>query len=205
MKFRAIALIALASVCGSSAVADKIAQPMGAFADTTYAPGPAEPVVNADCDGNVEYCPSADQIRVDRSFSDIAIDTSPQSNAALNEERVDGCEQADECAWLDDNKVRHYFWSDGPANRYIVVKLIKASDFNGRPIPTLGIGDARKQADVLANVRRFLPDIEIECGQPSGNVGPVECGGTLNPGWFQIGFDQEGNLLAVRFDGYEFT
>ena len=55
---------------------------------------------------------------------------------------------------------------------------------------------------MIANVRRFLPGVALDCDSPaSGNVGPDECSGTLNPGWFQIGFDKDGQLLKVRFDG----
>lgn len=205
MKFWLLAPIMLASLCAPVGATDSPTQPMGALADTTHAPGPTDVVVTSDCDGNVQYCPSADQLRVDRSFSDIAIDSAPQPGV-LTEDQRDGCEQWGECDWLDSDKVRHYLWGDGPNNLYVVVKTVTAADFTGRSISALGIGTARKQADVLANVRAFLPNVKIDCdGTASGNVGPVECGGTLNPGWFQIGFDREGNLLAVRFDGYQFT
>jgi hypothetical protein len=179
-------------------------QPIGGLADTTRAPEPA-PVVTATCDGNVEYCASPDQIRVDHSFSKFPIDSGhPSKGSVLTEVRIGGCEVSGECAWIDDNKVRHYFWADSPEGLYLVVKMIEASDFAGRPIPALGIGTARKKIDVVANIRSFLPEIEIDCDHVSGNVGPVECGGTLNPGWFQIGFDLEGNLQTIRFDGYQF-
>ncbi len=180
-------------------------QPIGAFADSSRAPEP-NPVVTATCDGNVEYCASQDQNRVDRSFSRFPIDSGyPTKDSVLIESRVGGCETSGECAWIDDNKVRHYFWAESPEGLYLVVKSVNAADFAGRPISALGIGMARNKADVVANVRRFLPDVEIDCDHVSGNVGPVECGGTLNPGWFQIGFDLDGNLLTIRFDGYQFV
>ena len=73
-------------------------------------------------------------------------------------------------------------------------------------IGALDIGTARDQSEVMARVRRFLPDVAFDCDPSlvSGNVGPVECGATLNPGWVEIGFDHDGRLLRVRFDGYQF-
>lgn len=197
-------MIALA-VLSLSAQANGSPQPFGALADTTRAPGPT-PVITATCDGNVKYCPSPDQVRVDLSISEIAIDSAFSSHRfTLTEDWQDDCEILDGCDWLDSNKVRHYMWGESPEELFVVLKMIEAKDFVGRSIPAFGIGTARKQTDVMANVRRFLPDVEIDCDHVSGSVGPVECGGTLNPGWFQIGFDVEGNLLAIRFDGYQFT
>lgn len=196
-------VIALA-VLSLSAQATESPQPFGALADTTRAPG-STPMITATCDGNVEYCPSPDQVRVDQSFSSIAIDSDFSSHRfALTEDRQDDCEILDGCDWLDSNKVRHYMWGESPEDLIVVLKMIEAKDFVGRPISALGIGTARKQNEVLANVRHFLPEINIDCDHVSGNVGPVECGGTLNPGWFQIGFDLEGNLQTIRFDGYQF-
>ena len=162
-------------------------------------------VATPDCDDNVEYCPSPDQIRVDRSFSAIAIDsTIASAGIELTAQQRKDCEQNGECSWIDENKVRHHIWSDSPEDQTIVIKYLNAADFVGRPISALGIGNARTKAEVLANVRKFLPDVKMDCDTVSGNVGPVECGATVNPGWFQIGFDRQGNLLAIRFDGYHF-
>lgn len=180
----------------------------GALADTARVPGPSAAIDPADCEGSDVYCPSADQVRVDQSFSPFAIDSlRSAAGGALTQIVMNGCDQSNECDWRDRTGVRHFLWGDSPAELRVVVKSIDASEFGRRPISALGIGTARRQAEVLANVRRFLPGVAIDCNPQhvSGNVGPVECGATLNPGWIQIGFDRDGNLLRVRFDGYQFT
>lgn len=172
------------------------------------------------CASERAYCPSIDQQKVDASFSPFAINQSVATyvdgqtifNASANAFggltaiRTDGCERFAECEFADASGVRHYLWGD-PSNLYVVLKIVHADDFVGRPISALGIGTARRQDDVLANVRQFLPGIEIDCDpdRASGNVGPIECGFTLDPGWIQMGFDRQGNLTKVRFDGYHFT
>lgn len=191
----------------SQAELSRIADTAGALDNSARMPGPAAPEKNASCDGEVEYCPSAIQSRVDRSFSSVPIDSAlAAARGGLTEIVERGCDQSNECEWRDRSGVGHFAWGDGEADLYIVIKTIEAETFAGRSIPALGIGTARKQADVIANVRRFLGDVEVDCdpAHVSGNVGPVECGATLNPGWIQIGFDHDDNLLRVRFDGYQF-
>ncbi len=150
--------------------------------------------------------------RVDLSFSKLAINSElPDVRDKLTElscdEYDDGCEAKD----AEGNGL--YFWGayyekDGKQkiDHILTIKTVDASEFEGRPIGALGIGTARKKANVISNVKKFLPGLKIDCDRrPSRNVGPVECGGTVDPGWFQIGFDEQGNLLKVRFDGYHFT
>ena len=190
-----------------AAALPKTADSVGALDPTTHAPGPVAPEVDASCDGDVEYCPSPDQLRVDASFSPLPIDSYlAGARGALAPTEEENCDPSSGCEWRDGNGVRHFAWGDSDEDLRIVVKTVEAKEFAGRPIEALGIGTARKQADVVANVRRFLPGVEIVCdpARVSGNVGPVECGATLNPGWIQIGFDLDGNLLRVRFDGYQF-
>ncbi len=187
-----------------------VASTAGALDNTVHAPGPVQPVANAVCNGDVEYCPSADQLRVDRSFSAIAMDSYLSASVerlVVADDRPCGPPDHDECEWRDANGVRHYPWGDDATDLRIVIKFVNADEFLGRPIGALGIGMARQQAEVVANVRRFLPNVEVNCDPQhvSGNVGPVECGASLNPGWFQIGFDRDGNLLRIRFDAYQFT
>ena len=186
------------------------AETAGAFADTPRAPGPDVAVVSASCNGDVQYCPSAAQLRTDKSFSPFPLDSLLRAAKGQLAPMADDCDPSDGCDWRDTNGVRHFLWGDddgdGQDELRVVIKTIEASAFAGRPIPALGIGHARKKAEVLANVRHFLGDLEIDCdpAHVSGNVGPVECGATLNPGWIQVGFDEDGNLLRVRFDGYQF-
>lgn len=154
------------------------------------------------------YQPSPTQIRVDQSFSSFIIDTPLSEIEQLLSPLVQGeCLEYGECEWRDDEGVRHYFFRFSDDDHLLVVKSVSTEDFVDRPISALGIGMARKREDVLANVRAFLPEIELNCDPEnvSGNVGPDECGATLNPGWFQIGFDADGKLRAIRFDGYHFT
>lgn len=171
-------------------------------------PSPTTPEINTSCDGDVEYCPSAVQLRVDRSFSAFPIDSAlAAARGHLTEIVEAGCDQSNECEWRDRSGVGHFAWGDDEAPLTIVIKTIEAEAFAGRSIEALGIGTARKQADVIANVRRFLGEVEVDCdpAHVSGNVGPVECSATLDPGWIQIGFNRDGNLLRIRFDGYHFT
>lgn len=201
------ASIAVLALGQPAAALPRTADTAGALDPTTRAPGPVAPVVRASCNGDVEYCPSDDQLRVDASFSALPIDSHvSEARGALTPTDSAKCDPSNGCEWRDRNGVRHFAWGDSDEDLRIVIKTIEADAFDGRPIAALGIGTARQQADVVANVRRFLPGVEIDCDPAlvSGNVGPVECGATLNPGWIQIGFDRDGRLLRVRFDGYQF-
>lgn len=154
------------------------------------------------------YRPSAIQRRVDASFSNIPVNTDLSTvRSRLRELRVHGCEQEHECNWVDSNGVEHYFFGDPEeaSSRWMMIKIVEADRVGRRPISAFGIGTARTQAQVLANVRRFLGSAaRVTCGgRPSGNVGDVECGVSLSPGWAQIGFTRNGQLQAVRFDAYQ--
>jgi hypothetical protein len=155
----------------------------------------------------VQASPSALYRAVDRSFSAFAIDTPlSRARAGLRERRADGCEQENSCIWFDANRTGHYFFGDSPSTLILVVKSVRAADFGRRAIPALGIGTARDQRTVMANVRRAFPRLAFRCGteRASGNVGPVECSADVAPGWVQIGFTRQGVLQAVRFDAYQF-
>jgi hypothetical protein len=144
---------------------------------------------------------------VDRSFSAVAMDTPlARARARLAERRVGGCELEAGCDWLDANRVRHVFSGDSPSQLVLVIKSVRAADFGGRAISALGIGTARDQRTVMANVARFAPRLRFTCSSQgvSGNVGPVECSAMVDPGWVQIGFTRGGALQAVRFDANHF-
>lgn len=158
------------------------------------------------------YAPSALQRRVDASFSNTPTNTELRSVQSRMQQVGDqACApgtESEECNWVDTTGTVHVFVAGPRANSYLsLIKIVEAERFRGRPIAALGIGTARTQAEVLANVRRFLGSAAtVSCdGTPSGNVGPVECGITLSPGWVQIGFTNEGQLQAVRFDAYQFN
>lgn len=151
------------------------------------------------------YVASPHQARVDLSFSDISIDAPfAEVRSRLKEIRVDGCEEGGECAWRDADGVRHYFFGDSPDSLHVVVKWVQACEFEGHPIPALGIGSARRRDQVLAAVRRFLPEADFECGE-GGEDQTETCNATLDPGWVTIKFDASGSLIEVRLDGYHFT
>ena len=150
--------------------------------------------------------------RVDLSFSKLCLSMSelPDIKDRLTDiicEKSDGCEAKDE----EGNGL--YFWGaeyekDGQRKiaHILTFKTVVAAEFKGRSISALGIGMARSKSEVLENVEKFLPGLALDCDRrPSGNVGPVECLGKVDPGWFQVGFDEQGNLLRVRFDAYHFT
>ncbi len=153
------------------------------------------------CDPETDYCPSELQEKVDRSFSDIRIIT-PSSAVSNSLKEMPGACFPGECDRRNASGVRHYFYVDE-----LVSKTVQANEFGDRPIAALGIGNARRREEVMANVGRFIPEASFDCGPEnvSGNVGPVECRATMNPGWVQIGFDRQGNLMAIRFDGFHWT
>lgn len=199
-RYACFALL-LCAGCGQSALGSNRAAPQAAATS-------AVPIVEP-----AEYPYSALYRRVDRSFSSILIDTPFGAvKRGLGEVREHGCEGAGDCSWTDRDGVEHYFWADGNdyTNRdadLAVIKTVESAKFNGRLIGALGIGLARTKADVLAKVRRFLPDVTIECDPPdeNGEMGYEECDGSVDPGWFRIGFDKQGKLTQIRFDGYHFT
>ena len=153
------------------------------------------------CNRETDYCPSPLQNKVDRSFSNVPITTLFSAVSHPLEDVSDACFPG-ECERRNASGVRHYFYEDE-----LVSKNIRADEFGDRPIAALGIGSARRMGDVMANIGRYIPDASFDCtpGNVSGNVGPVECRATMNPGWVQIGFDRRGNLIAIRFDGYHWT
>ena len=124
----------------------------------------------------------------------------------MTEIPFDGCEKTGECLWRDPAGVRYYLWGDSPSDLTVVIKIVHADDFEGRPINALGIGMERGREAVLAKIKQFLPDIQLNCdpANVSGNVGSDACGAFVDPGWVEVGFDGDGQLETIRFDGYHF-
>jgi hypothetical protein len=166
----------------------------------------------AGADESLDYFPnvgvyeaSTAQARVDRSFSDILIITPlDQVRSRLTEIPFDGCEEHGECAWRDAEGVRHYLWADEPFAYFVVVKSIHADEFEGRPVPALRIGLARRRSEVMAAARKFVPEADFECSKFAED-GTEVCNATLHPGWVTIRFNASGSLTEVRLDGYHFT
>lgn len=148
------------------------------------------------------YRPSPLQLRVDRSFSITPIDTPLiAARLRLTEQRTGTC--TDECEWVDRDKVRYLFWGDTPNRQFLVAKTIRAADFLWKPIPALGIGQARDRALVMNAVQRFAPRAEFDCLEPSGTDTPgISCSASIDPGWVTVDFDVDGKLVQVRLDGY---
>lgn len=142
-------------------------------------------------------------VSVDESFSDIPIET-PFANLddTMPEELANTCREWGDCQWKDDSGTRHAIWGKDEDSLRVVVKIVSADEFPGKPIPALGIGTTRQKDDVIERVEDFLGGSELRC--VSGDT--IEsCSTEVLPGWVTVDFDMEGNLLKVRFDGYHFT
>jgi hypothetical protein len=141
--------------------------------------------------------PSGEQMLAvaDQSFSAIPFGTKvPPPELALIDDG--GCASG-ECSYRDASGVVHYFNAGE-----LVVKSVSIADVGAAPIAALGIGTARQQGEVLAQVRRFLPEAEIRCDPPSE---AYDCGAMLGEGWFRLFFDRWQRLVEVRLDAYQFT
>ena len=167
---------------------------------------------NSNYENNHPDAKHADYDRVDLSFSAVPMDNRlADIKSKLEAIDISGCNILGNCDYSDRKGVVHYFFGDTDndiirdEDLILVVKTLDAVKFEQKPIGALGIGLARRKEDVLRNVRTFVPNVKLNCSGPiSENVGPVECSGSINPGWFKIGFDENDNLLAVRFDAYHF-
>lgn len=146
-------------------------------------------------------------IRASLSFSPLAIDSALADASGLHRLDERGCVACEECDYADARGVRHYFF-----NARLVVKSVRADEFEGRNIGALGIGSARARTDVLRRVRAFLPVVEIDCTDgrnAEGATNPAtatasECGAMVGRGWFRVWFDAQDKLLEARLDGYHF-
>ena len=137
--------------------------------------------------------------KVDWSFSGTAIDTS-YAELDLPDDLSAICEEWSDCEWQDDEDVRHAIWGQDTDSLRVVVKSVSARDFEGRPIPALGIGEARRRDEVIEKVEAFLGGAELDC--VSGDA--IEsCGTEVLPGWITVDFDTEGRLLKAKFDGLQ--
>lgn len=144
--------------------------------------------------------------RADASFSryPLNLPTTPQAIGRLT--NGDVCTDDDggvDCEWQDEAGVAHVVVGDD----IIAIKAIDAAALGNRNIGALNIGTARMRNDVLARVRAFLPEIEIDCLEP-GKAGEGEgiasCGGTFeNGGWLKLLFGADNRLTAARIDAFQ--
>lgn len=110
-----------------------------------------------------------------------------------------------ECSFADKNNVVHYFWDE---DMVLVVKSLKAQDFEGKDIKALGIGGARAHDEVVANVQKFLPDVKIDClnAEEAGQGDNISsCSAAMGEGWFTLLFGPDGELIGAQIDAYHFT
>lgn len=141
-------------------------------------------------------------VRADKSFSDVRLNEKavPQKIGRLVNADCD--DDMILCEWQDDGGIRYIL-----AGRTVAIKFVNASDFNERPIPALGIGTARLQSDVVARVRSFLPEIQIDClaaDEAGEGEGISSCGGAFAAGpWFKLLFDRRGRLISARIDAFQ--
>lgn len=146
------------------------------------------------------------EARIDHSFSDIAVNTPlAQVRARLTEEHAKGCQKFDDCDWIDGQHVRHYFFGIKPGSGRLVIKKIEIAEFGPGAIPALGIGTARKRKDVLKAASAFAPGLKLDClSLPiSKTVRRPSCQAHLNPGLIAVDFDEQDQLVEVRFEGYQ--
>ncbi len=166
------------------------------------------------CSTKFEICPSLEQLRVDRSFSVFGINETVASfdgtqivfgpgviaAGGFTELRNGSCENWNECYLRDNNGVQHSLFGS-PGDLYVVTKAVHARDFIGRPISALGIDMARTQRAVVANIDRFIAPAKLDCDIYPEIVG---CHAHLDPGWIEITFDVDGQLIEANFAGYHF-
>jgi hypothetical protein len=139
------------------------------------------------------YLPSAEQLRIDRGFSMVLIDT-------LKLDRSGACQASISCETMDKNGVRYTFGGETMNRRYVIAKTVRAADYLWKSIPALGIGQFRDKPMVMAAVGRKTRSAPFDCRpDASGEL----CILPLKPGRIEISFDTDGKLLQARLIGYD--
>lgn len=133
----------------------------------------------------------------ERSFSDIPFGTQ-EGVPGLTMVVGGQCEEWADCSYIDANEVGHAFWEGE-----LVVKTFLFPKDNDQSTAVLGIGTARDMDDVVARVRRFLPEAGLE-RRPDADRGHT-CGATQGEGWITLRFDRSGRIRLARIDAYHFT
>lgn len=141
--------------------------------------------------------------RADASFSryPLNLPSTPQAIGRLT--NGDVCDdETITCEWQDDAGVVHIFSGD-----ILAIKIINVATAGTDDLTALGIGAARTRGDVVAKVRAFLPEIEIDClepGKAGEGEGVASCGGTFaNNGWIKLLFDANNRLTSARIDAFQ--
>ena len=156
--------------------------------------------------------PAAERIadpfdRADASFSryPLNLPTTPQVIGRLtNGDVCTDAESGIDCEWENDAGVVHVVVGD---ESIIGIKSIDAAALGNRNVGALNIGSARTRADVLAKVRAFLPEIEIDCREPGEageGKGIASCGGSFDSGgWIKLLFGPDNRLQSARIDAFQ--
>lgn len=145
--------------------------------------------------------------RADASFSryPLNLPTTPQVIGRLtNGDVCTDAESGFDCEWVDDAGVVHVVVGD---ENIMAIKSIDAAALGNRNVGALNIGSARTRADVLAKVRAFLPEIEIDCREPGEageGAGIASCGGSFDSGgWIKLLFGPDNRLQSARIDAFQ--
>jgi hypothetical protein len=141
--------------------------------------------------------------RADASFSryPLNLPSTPQAVGRLT--NGDVCDDDGiSCEWEDDAGVHHIFAGDT-----LAIKTLDVAVLGNRNIAALNIGTARTRSEVLAKVRAFLPEIEIDCREPAQageGEGIASCGGSFdNGGWIKLLFGPDNRLTSARIDAFQ--
>jgi hypothetical protein len=142
-------------------------------------------------------------LRADASFSRFPLNKPavPQTIGRL----TNGASCDDDmilCEWQDARGVVHIM-----GGKLLAIKVLKVAPGDRRPIAALGIGTMRSQESVIANVRKFLPEIPITClsrTQAGEGEGLSSCSGSFKRGgWFKLIFDSSDQLISARIDAFQ--
>lgn len=188
--FAAMALAA----CGSEPASEPLVAPPE-LADAFIEGAKAQPASDT---------PIADPYRrADASFSKFPLESEiarTKVGQLVNERECD--DDLIPCLWKDDKGVNHIF-----GGKLLAIKVINLQPGDNRPISALGIGTALSRGDVVANVKRFLPEIAVDClnAEEAGEgEGLSSCGGSFEGNsWFKLIFDPNDQLVSARIDAFQ--
>jgi hypothetical protein len=125
------------------------------------------------CDAADTACISRVVQRIDESFSAVPLGSAinPESAGLVLRGHPNCPDRPHECGYSDERGVRHVYYGPNLIYRHgIVLKAASVEDFVGRPIPALGIGLARSREEVTAAVRRFIPELTVDCWEVEANA-----------------------------------
>jgi hypothetical protein len=147
------------------------------------------------------YLPSAEQLRIDRGFSMVLIDTLYlDARGFMKLDRSGACQASISCETMDKNGVRYTFGGETMNRRYVIAKTVRAADYLWKSIPALGIGQYRDKPMVMAAIGRETRGAPFDCRPDTGGE---LCTLPLKPGRIEISFDTDGKLVQASLVGYD--